>query len=54
MNKTENMTGNQIVSKDQYEFEGIDHQYLERLSKISAKHRDIMRDTLEEFHRNKK
>jgi hypothetical protein len=29
-------------------------QYLEKLSKVSAKHRDIMRDTLEEIQRNKK
>lgn len=42
LNKTDNYT----------RFEGFDFSKLEQLSKINAKHREILRDTLEEFQRS--
>ena len=54
LNKTENFTNNQKDNQQLAKFEGLEINGLEKLSKISAKHREILRDTFEEIHRNKK
>ena len=54
LNKTDNQVNQTVVTKEQFEYEGLDLAYLEKLSKISVKHRDILKDTLDEFSRNKK
>lgn len=46
------MIVDQVFNKNQYE--GIDLIAIEKLSKVSAKHRELLREHLEEFARNKK
>ncbi len=40
------------ISKNRYD--GIDLSLIEKLSKVSAKHRELLREHLEEFSRNSK
>lgn len=44
LNKTDN-----YANKGINEYEGYDISKLESLTKLNAKHREILRDTLEEF-----
>ena len=57
LNRTENHGNGPLPLgslKEQFEYEGIDVNLLDKLSRVTVKHREILKDALEEFARNKK